>query len=207
MVLSPLSELVERIRSDMNLTVEVPGFDPMNGNEQARFLFVLEAPEAKAVKTGCISFDNPDQTARNFKAHLTGAGIERADIAIWNIVPWYLGNQEGTRIRAATAADTKQGLKYLSAVIDSMPKLHAIVLVGGAARQAHVHLSSHHQRSHFELPPPIAQGTQHGQKRDSRKHCSVPSHARRREIVAKPARRGKESMSRLASAYSGCASR
>jgi hypothetical protein len=112
MVLSPLSELVERIRSDMNLTGEVPGFDPLNGNEQARFLFVLEAPGAKAVKTGCISFDNPDQTARNFKAHLTGAGIERADIAIWNIVPWYLGNQEGTRIRAATAADTKQGLKY-----------------------------------------------------------------------------------------------
>jgi uracil-DNA glycosylase len=136
-----LSELVERIRREQGLTIEVPGFDPLNGNERAKFLFVLEAPGPKALETGRISFDNPDITARNFRTQLQASGIQRADIAVWNIVPWYLGNQDRTRIRGATARDVKQGLAYLSDVISLMPQLCSVVLVGGAARQAHVHLS------------------------------------------------------------------
>jgi len=136
-----LSELVEQIRVDRKIAAEVPGFDPLNGNELARFLFVLEAPGPKAVKTGYVSFDNPDQTARNFRRQLERAGIQRKDIAVWNIVPWYLGNEEGTLIRAATAKDVKDGLPYLAGVIDCIPGLRCIVLVGGAARQAHVFLS------------------------------------------------------------------
>jgi uracil-DNA glycosylase len=63
--MSPLERFVQKIRSEQGLSTEVPGFDPLNGNENARFLFVLEAPGPKAVKkTGVISFDNPDQTAR-----------------------------------------------------------------------------------------------------------------------------------------------
>lgn len=136
-----LSDLVSRIRNEQSLTVEVPAFDPQNGNERARFLFVLEAPGPKAVQTGYISFDNPDRTASNFRAQLQAAGVERSDIAVWNIVPWYLGNLDRTQIRAATAQDVKRGLSYLSDVIDALPALRCIVLVGGAARQAHVHLS------------------------------------------------------------------
>jgi len=34
----------------MRLSDEVPNFDPQNGNESARILFVLEAPGAKAVR-------------------------------------------------------------------------------------------------------------------------------------------------------------
>lgn len=136
------TELVNRIRYEQNLTYEVPGFDSQNGNESAEFLFLLEAPGPKAVKTGQISFDNPDPTARNFRNQLETAGITREKIALWNTVPWYIGNNEGTSIRAANHADVLAGIQYLEPLIAAMPKLRCIILVGGAARRAHIFLSS-----------------------------------------------------------------
>lgn len=138
---SPLSLIVERIRSEQQLAHEVPGFDPQNGNENARFLFVLEAPGPKAVASGFISLDNTDQTAKNFRTQLSDAGVRLTDIALWNVVPWYLGNAELTKIRGAKGVDVKQGLQYLTAVVAAIKNLQCIVLVGGAARQAHIHLS------------------------------------------------------------------
>jgi len=48
------SQLVKQIKEERNLDHEVPGFDPKNGNETARFLFLLEAPGPKAVQTGYV---------------------------------------------------------------------------------------------------------------------------------------------------------
>jgi uracil-DNA glycosylase len=135
-----LSEIVERIRSERP-TSQVPGFDPKNGNEQASFLFLLEAPGPKAVKTGLISYDNPDLTASNFRNQLQAAGIGPEKIALWNIVPWYLGNSDKSRIRGAAWSDISGCLSYLPHVISCMPNLRCIVLVGAAARRAHVYLS------------------------------------------------------------------
>ena len=36
-----LSKLVQKIRSDRNLTEQVPDFDPNNGNERSKYLFLL----------------------------------------------------------------------------------------------------------------------------------------------------------------------
>ena len=141
MKISPLSLIVEHIRSEQQLAHEVPGFDPQNGNEAARFLFVLEAPGPKAVASKIISLDNKDQTAKNFRTQLTDAGIRPADIAVWNVVPWYLGNKELSKIRGAKSTDVKKGLQYLTQVVAAIKNLECIVLVGGAARQAHIHLS------------------------------------------------------------------
>jgi len=136
-----LNALIAKIRSEVRLGEEVPGLDPLNGNEHARYLFVLEAPGPKAVASGVISIDNPDQTAKNFRNQLDVAGIPRSDIALWNVVPWYLGNSARTKIRGAKMSDVKQGQAYLSAAVACISSLECIVLVGGAARQAHVHLS------------------------------------------------------------------
>ena len=87
-LMKKLNKFVGKIRKEMELTDEVPSFDMKNGNEDARILFILEAPGAKAIKSGFISFDNPDQTAINFREQLKRAGIDRSEIAIWNIVPW-----------------------------------------------------------------------------------------------------------------------
>lgn len=134
-------ELVTQIRQDMGLDREVPGFDPKNGNENAWLLLLLEAPGPKAVQSGYISLDNPDPTARNLREQLAAAGIGRADIALWNIVPWYIGNADQTGIRAASGSDVQAGIRYLPPLLASMPNLRCIALVGSASRQAHVFLS------------------------------------------------------------------
>jgi uracil-DNA glycosylase len=133
--------IVDLIKTDRRLGKEVPGFDPCNGNEKAKYLFLLEAPGPKAVESGRISFENPDPSAREFGKQLATAGISRSEIAIWNIVPWYIGNSDGTAIRAADGEDVREGIKYLSLLLASMPNLKCIILVGGAARRAHMFLS------------------------------------------------------------------
>lgn len=138
----PLSQLVSRIRTEQALTNEVPDFDPANGNGQGKFLFLLEAPGPGAIKTGLVSFDNPDPSARNLKDQLEEAGIDRKEIALWNVVPWYIGNPERTAIRAARRQDIRAGFIYLKPLIDAMPNLKCVVLVGTAARIAHIYLSS-----------------------------------------------------------------
>ena len=134
--------LVNRIRTERGLTSEVPGFDSKNGNEGAKYLFLLEAPGPRAKETGQISVDNPDPSARNLGAQLKAAGLSHEEIALWNVVPWYIGNDAGTSIRAASANDVREGLKYLVELIEVMPNLRCIILVGGAARKAHMYLSS-----------------------------------------------------------------
>ncbi len=136
-----LSAVVEKIRDEHCRPEDVPGFDPKNGNEKAMFLFLFEAPGAKALETGYVSFDNPDPTARNFKQQLEEAGIQRKEIAVWNTVPWYIGNQSKSSIRAAKKQDIQAGISYLQSVVEAMPDLKCIVLVGSAARRAHVFLS------------------------------------------------------------------
>ena len=135
------ADLVNRIRQEKNLTLEVPGFDPKNGNEQAKYLFLLEAPGPKAIQSRQISFDNEDPSARNFRKQLDEAGITREEIALWNFVPWYIGNEAGTSIRGANGDDVRTGIDYLIPLISVMPNLRCIVLVGGAARRAHIFLS------------------------------------------------------------------
>lgn len=150
--MTTLDAVVQRIRREQPRAGEIPGFDPLNGNEKAIYLFLFEAPGPKAKASGIISFDNPDQTARNFKKQLQEAGIARSEIALWNTVPWYIGKQplgEAGRnehptgpIRSPNSADIAAGIQYLESIIAAMPKLRFIVLMGGAARHAHVFLSS-----------------------------------------------------------------
>lgn len=134
--------IVNLIRTEKGFRDEVPAFDKRNGNEQAKFLFLLEAPGPKAIVSGEISFENNDPTARNLKRQLEEAGIGREDIAIWNIVPWYIGNKDKTAIRSANSADVQEGIKYLEPLLKAMPNLRCIILVGGAAKQAHLYLSA-----------------------------------------------------------------
>ena len=164
-----LARIVERIRVEQGLGREVPGFDPTNGNENARYLFVLEAPGPKAVASGVISLDNDDQTARNFRDQLKCAGVDRSDIALWNVVPWYLGTKTQTKIRPATGQDIGKALEYLSDVVSAIPHLRCIMLVGGAARRGHIWLS--HRTTARILschhPSPKVQNTIQGAKEEN----------------------------------------
>jgi uracil-DNA glycosylase len=133
---------VEKIRKDIGVPEAVPAFDPENGNEAARFLFLLEAPGPKAIATTIISMNNPDPTARNFKAQIAAARISKNEIAIWNVVPWYIGTKKSyEKIRSANSTDLERGIAYLPSVLDRMKNLECVVLVGSKARMAHIALS------------------------------------------------------------------
>ena len=123
---APLTSFVDALRHDIGLTTEIPYFDPLDGGIDAKILFVLEAPGAKAVASGFVSRNNPDESARNMFLLLQEAGFNRSETALWNIVPWYIGT--GKKIRPAKSEDIQAGFPYLIRVVELMPNLKGIVL-------------------------------------------------------------------------------
>ena len=70
--------------------LRVPLPDEENGDIGASILFIYERPARKgAGKSGRISFDNEDSTARFFKELFSSIGISRKDIFITNAVLCY----------------------------------------------------------------------------------------------------------------------
>ena len=131
---APLTAFVAKLRNEVPPEFAIPDFDPWDGGTNAELLYLLEAPGANAVRSGFISRDNPDETAKNFFELNRAAGIPRERTAIWNIVPWYIGS--GVRIRAANRADIDAGIPSLTRVLSLLPKLRAGVLVGRKAERA-----------------------------------------------------------------------
>jgi uracil-DNA glycosylase len=132
--MQPLSALVEAIRSETGRGIQVPHFDPSDGGIAARCLFLLEAPGPKAVRSGFVSRNNPDETAKNFFELSHAAGIMREHTVLWNIVPWYIGS--GAKIRSAARADIKAAHPYLTRLLAALPRLEVVVLVGRKAELA-----------------------------------------------------------------------
>jgi len=135
--LNALDLFVDRVRAQWP-DRKVPAFDPKDGGAAAKVLFLLEAPGPRAVKSGLISRNNPDQTARAFNELLAEASIFPAETLLWNVVPWYIGNPELTKIRPARVADLKQAEPHLAELLGLLQALRAVVLVGRKARHKSV---------------------------------------------------------------------
>ena len=138
---APLTAFVEELRREVGPGADVPYFDPWDGGVEATTLFLLEAPGPRAVRSGFVSRNNPDETAKNFYELSMEAGIDRKNTILWNTVPWYIG--DGKKIRAATSRDLANGLKLLPRLLALLPKLRAIVLVGRKAEKAMAHVDRH----------------------------------------------------------------
>lgn len=130
----PLTKFVEELRLQAGPDVAIPYFDPWDGGVNADTLFLLEAPGPKAVKSGFISRNNPDETAKNFYELCSAAGLDRKMTVVWNAVPWYIGS--GKRIRAATIQDLEAGLRPLSRLLDLLSNVRVVVFVGQKAEKA-----------------------------------------------------------------------
>ena len=135
----PLTKFVKRLRLNLVPGYDVPFFDPFDGGTAATVLFVLEAPGPKAIQSGFVSRNNPDETAKNMFTFLIEAGFQREDTVLWNIVPWYIGS--GTKIRPAYGKDIQDGMPHLEQVIGLLPALKIIALVGKKAGKAKSALS------------------------------------------------------------------
>jgi uracil-DNA glycosylase len=129
-----LVDFVGSLRQEIGDEAFIPDFDPWDGGVDAEALFLLEAPGAMAVRSGFISRNNPDETAKNFFALSTDAGIPRGRTVIWNIVPWYIGS--GSKIRPANTGDIASGSTSLARFLDLLPRLKVIILVGLNAQRA-----------------------------------------------------------------------
>ncbi len=136
--IAPLTEFVRRLRVDIGSNASIPFFDPWDGGINAEILFLLEAPGPKARNSCFISRNNPDETAKNFFELLTEAGVPRKSSILWNIVPWYVGT--GEKIRPANTSDVSSGINSLENLLNLLPRLREIVLVGRKAQKAEGYL-------------------------------------------------------------------
>jgi len=139
---APLNELVDAIREAEGLAAEVPYFDPADGGTNATCLFLFEAAGPGAVKSGFISRNNPDETAKNFFLLNAEAGLPRRQTVSWNIIPWYIGT--GSKIRPASQHDLRRGLPYLDKLLAALPNLKVIVLAGRTAQRGEDRIRSLH---------------------------------------------------------------
>jgi uracil-DNA glycosylase len=131
---APLTAFVGELRQEIGSVGQVPDFDPWDGGVRAECLFLLEAPGAKAVSSGFVSRNNPDQTAKTFFELNQEAGIPRSRTVTWNIVPWYISSE--TRIRAAKLADIGQALPSFERLLGLLSELRIVVLIGRKAERA-----------------------------------------------------------------------
>jgi uracil-DNA glycosylase len=132
-----LNDYIDALRSkSKKVKRRIPYFDPWDGGVTAECLFLLEAPGGKAVNF--ISRNNNDETAKNFFKLNTDAKLPRKRTISWNIVPWYIGDENEKKIRAATVKDINDGIPHLLCLLDLLPKLRAIVFVGKKAQSQRV---------------------------------------------------------------------
>jgi len=132
--IKPLTDYVASIRDRKGDKYQVPHFDPCDGGVHVKALFLLEAPGPQAVRSGFVSRNNPDPTARNLWHLMDEAHISGSDTLLWNIVPWYVS--ETGRIRPVNRADVQEALPYMGELLNLLPQLQVIVLIGKKAQSA-----------------------------------------------------------------------
>lgn len=141
--LSDLTDLVERMRA-AHPSAHIPWFDPDSAGVGARALILLEAPgpfatergRGKRSGSGFISMDNDDPTAAFMHEIHAASGLKRSETLLWNVVPWYIGADDGSRIRRAERQDSDDAEEFLRELLARLPELIVVVLMGGAALAA-----------------------------------------------------------------------
>ena len=140
--IAPLTEFVHALRArDGN---EYPYFDPADGGTSASILFLLEKPGPMTVQkgkglrvgSGFISRDNDDPSAEaSFRFHQQ-AGVDRMQSVVWNVIPGWNGTIK------VSQAELRSGVHDVTRLVNLLPKLRTIVLVGRKAAKAEAMIRS-----------------------------------------------------------------
>lgn len=156
----PLTVYTAKLRRD-RASVEVPDFDPLDGGIDARVLFLFEKPgpmtaasgkRTKRTGSGFISRNNDDATAEATINFMQQAGISRELTVIWNVIPWWNGT------RKVRAEELRAGAEAVRDLIDLLPNLRAVVMVGWKAKRVRPRLESlfpHLELFNSDHPSPI----------------------------------------------------
>ena len=115
--------------------LDIPELDPAGGGVNSRILCLLEAPGPQAAQSrggsGFISMDNDDHTAHTMFQLIADSGVRREQLLLWNIVPWYVGDDH--RIRGVKQGEIQEGADLLAELIELLPELAVVVTLGRAA--------------------------------------------------------------------------
>jgi hypothetical protein len=136
--IEPLTRYAAKLRRSG--TGEVPEFDPLDGGVNAQVLFLFEKPgpmtanEGKRPGSGFISRNNDDPTAEATFHFMQRAGIPRRVTVTWNLIPWWNDTRKITR------QELDDGLECLKELIDLLPNVRAVVMVGQNAAKAESYL-------------------------------------------------------------------
>lgn len=127
----PLNRFVDELgeRDDAG---HPPYIAPMYRGIEAPVLFLLRDPGPKAggpEGSGFLCVENDDQSAERLWHFLDEAGIGQGDGVPWNAYPWYI-NAKPTRAQLAAGVDP------LMRIIELMPRLQAVLLLGKDAQRA-----------------------------------------------------------------------
>jgi uracil-DNA glycosylase len=80
--------------------------------------------------TGFHSLANADRTAKNTFAAMQQAGLGYSDLVFWNAIPW-----SGARKVPITPAMRQRGEAMLGRLMPLLPRLRAVLLLGGEAHR------------------------------------------------------------------------
>lgn len=112
---------------------EVPEFDPLDGGTKATLLFLFEKPgpmTAGEIGSGFISRNNDDPSAEATFRFMAEAKIPRGITVTWNVIPWWNGT------RKVTSKELGDGASCVRELLELLPNLCAVVLVGQKATKA-----------------------------------------------------------------------
>lgn len=133
--MGPLNDMVAGLRAEGRGAV--PDFDPMDGGVGARILFLLEKPGPMTdadrpgrAGSGFISRDNDDESAAATFTFMQQIPIMRNETLIWNSIPWW---NDSIKV---TPEEWRHGLLRLEALLNLLPRLQSVVLVGKKAARA-----------------------------------------------------------------------
>ena len=90
----------------------------------------MTATSGKLLGSGFISRNNDDPTAEATYWFMQQAQIARKHAVIWNVIPWWNGT------RSVTTNELREGSTMVTELVQLLPKLKVVVLVGLKARQA-----------------------------------------------------------------------
>jgi uracil-DNA glycosylase len=83
-----------------------------------------------------VSQENNDQTAENMHRLMDAAHLSRRDVVLWNVVPFYIGAADRSKLRAAQQVDLDAGRPWLVELFGLLTQLKVVVLLGRKAHSA-----------------------------------------------------------------------
>lgn len=172
----PINRLIDGL-GELDDAGHPPYVAPMYRGIHAPALAILRDPGPKAggaAGSGFLSVENDDQTAERQCAFFAEAGVDPSDVAPWNAYPWYI-NAKPSRLQLAG------GTRPLRQLLDLMPNLCVVLLLGGDAQSAwRLFLSGH--SSYIRRRGIEALSTYHP-SRQALQHPSIAERDRREDHI------------------------